>query len=715
MADITAPEYISPYVVTTSGGLVLDRDVYTMPVGAASILQNFEPSVRGGYRRLSGTSKFRSNVVSGTGTILGVSVFNNGVVAAQGTAVYFGTTSSDWSSIDSGRTSAGRYRFEKYNFSTNEERLIYVDGANYASVYNGSTILDIKGDATNVSTTGTISSGSTSLSVGSASGIVPGMYVDISLTKSPSAQVDIAAVTHSPSAEIVTGSTIFTVSDASNLVAGMAVSGTGIDTGTTISEVNSNTVTLSKATTATIATSVTLSFVGKTSFTVSSNTGLVVGMMVFGTGIASGTKIAAISSGTITLDKVITDVIPTSATLTFRTVSAATTVSSISGTTVTLSSEATNAVSSVTVVFDGLGTAPSDPSMVAAFKNHMFYAGMSATPNTIQFSATNDENDFSASNGAGSLNVDSTIIALKSFRDDLIIFCEDRIYKITGSSLLDFTVSPISRNVGCSDGFSVQEIGGDVIFLAPDGLRTIAGTARIGDVELGTVSKQIQARISDIGFTNISSVVIRDKSQYRLFYPSGGAESSEKGIIGVLKSNPSGQIGWEYSDIRGIKPACCDSGFISGVEKVIHGGFDGYVYLQESGNTFNGTAMKAIYRSPDLTMGDAGIRKSMQRINVNYDPEGSVNASLFVKYDFEDAGTPQPSAYTLSTADTAAVYDNSGTLYGSAVYDAEGMPIVRQSVEGSGFTVVIRLEDESSNPPITLKGFELEFTPGARM
>ena len=43
------------------------------------------------------------------------------------------------------------------------------------------------------------------------------------------------------------------------------------------------------------------------------------------------------------------------------------------------------------------------------------------------------------------------------------------------------------------------------------------------------------------------------------------------------------------------------------------------------------------------------------------------------------------------------------------------MPFGRQSVEGSGFTVVIGLEDESSNPPITLKGFELEFTPGARM
>jgi len=576
MADITAPEYISPYVVTTSGGLVLDRDVYTMPVGAASILQNFEPSVRGGYRRLSGTSRFSSSQVgSSSSTILGVAVFNSGVVAAQSTNVYFGTGSS-WTSIDSSRTSAGRYRFEKYNFSTNEERLIFADGANFASVYNGTTVMDIKGSTT-ISTTGSASNSSTSLSVASAAGIIAGMYIA-------------------------------------------------------------------------------------------------------GTNIGSGAK-----------------------------------VSSISGTTVTMSVATTGTISSGAVTFAGLGTAPTNPSMVTAFKNHMFYSGMSAEPNTIIFSALGDENDFTASNGAGSLNVDSTIIALKSFRGELIIFCEDRIYKLAGTNKDDFAIAPISRNVGCSDAFSIQEIGGDVIFLAPDGLRTIAGTARIGDVELGTVSKQIQARISDIGFTNVSSVVIRDKSQYRLFYPSGGVESTAKGIIGVLKSNPSGQIGWEYSDIRGIKPSCCDSGFISGVEKVIHGGFDGYVYLQESGNTFNGTAMKAIYRSPDLTMGDAGIRKNMQRINVNYDPEGEVSASLFVKYDFEDAGTPQPSAYTLSTADTAAVYDNAGTLYGSAVYDAEGMPIVRQSVEGSGFTVVIRLEDESSNPPITLKGFELEFTPGARM
>tara|TARA_R100000008_G_scaffold85524_1_gene75703 strand:- start:193 stop:1704 length:1512 start_codon:yes stop_codon:yes gene_type:complete len=503
MAQITAPEYISPYVVTTSGGLVLDRDVYTMPVGAASILQNYEPSVKGGYRRIDGTTKFSSSQVNGSNKVTGVAVFNSGVIAIAGTAVKFGTGSS-WSSVGTQSNTPSRPRFEKYNFNGTDS-IIWVDGAN-----------------------------------------TPARYT------------------------------------------------------------------------------------------------------------TSGTLTALTATG-----------------------------------------------------------APANATSVAAFKNHIFYAGASAAKQQVQFTVPFDEADYTGT-GSGNVKVDTEVVALKSFRESLIIFGKDRIFKLTGSSSSDFAIAPVSRNIGCSDGNSVQEIGGDLIFLAPDGLRTIAGTARIGDVELGTVSKQIQQRINEIGFDNICSTVIRTKSQYRLFYPTtGGSEAASQGIIGVIKSNPQGQIGWEYSDLKGIKAASADSDFIGNNETVVHGSFDGYVLKQELGNDFDGTNIKAIYRSPDLTMGDAGIRKNMQRINLNFDTEGSVNASLFVKYDFEDASSPQPAAYSLTTQSTAAVY-GTGT-YDTSVYGATGIPIVRQSVEGSGFTVVIRVEDESGNPPITLKGFELEFTPGARM
>ena len=70
----------------------------------------------------------------------------------------------------------------------------------------------------------------------------------------------------------------------------------------------------------------------------------------------------------------------------------------------------------------------------------------------------------------------------------------------------------VTKNVGCLSGHSIQEIAGDLIFLAPDGLRTVAGTARIGDVELGTVSSNIQNILSDlaesINIFTINSVVL---------------------------------------------------------------------------------------------------------------------------------------------------------------------------------------------------------------
>ncbi len=65
MPDTSA---ISPVTVSLSGGLILDKDDFSIPPGAAVTLQNFEPSINGGYRRLSGSAKFDSNQVDSTNT-----------------------------------------------------------------------------------------------------------------------------------------------------------------------------------------------------------------------------------------------------------------------------------------------------------------------------------------------------------------------------------------------------------------------------------------------------------------------------------------------------------------------------------------------------------------------------------------------------------------------------------------------------------------------
>jgi len=357
-------------------------------------------------------------------------------------------------------------------------------------------------------------------------------------------------------------------------------------------------------------------------------------------------------------------------------------------------------------------TAVTGAKHVAAFKSHMFYSGMSSTPQELVFSVPFDEDNFATASGAGSIKVDDTIVGLKVFREDLFIFCENRIFKLSGTTSSNFAIVPVTRNIGCVNGDTIQEFAGDLIFLGPDGLRTIAGTARIGDVELGTISSPVQPlfkeQLSDSG--NFTSLVIPDKTQYRIFFSKAvGAEKTTTGVICVLRGQS-----FEFSQIKGIKPACTDSVVELGNVIPIHGSFDGYVYRQDQGNTFNGTLVDAKYRSPDLTFGDPGIRKHMQRVNINYAPESTIDADMFVRYDYEAKDSSRPAAYPLGTTDVAGTY-GAVSVYGNATYGGPSQPIVRKSVEGSGFAVALRVEDGSnSTGPYSLKGFQMEFQLGAR-
>ena len=353
----------------------------------------------------------------------------------------------------------------------------------------------------------------------------------------------------------------------------------------------------------------------------------------------------------------------------------------------------------------------SGAKFVASFKNHMFYAGKSTTKQEVIFSVIFDEDNFSSGQGAGSFKVDDTVVGLKVFRDDLFVFCETRIFKLSGTSSANFAVVPVTRNIGCINGDTIQEFAGDLIFLGPDGLRTIAGTARIGDVELGTISSNVQSIFNDnlSSASEFVSTVIPDKTQYRIFFTkSSVAENQSKGVICVMKGQS-----FEFSEIKGMRPACTDSFVDEGNVLVLHGAYsNGYIYRQESGNTFDGEVIFGRYRSPDLTFNDPGIRKHMQRVILNYKPEAAIDADLLLRYDYEDPDSARPAVYPLDSEDVVAIYGTS--VYGVPTYGGASQPLVRQPVEGSGFAVALKVHDGGETAPYSLKGFQLEYQLGAR-
>ena len=361
------------------------------------------------------------------------------------------------------------------------------------------------------------------------------------------------------------------------------------------------------------------------------------------------------------------------------------------------------------------------PKFCVIHDKHLVVAGAATTPNTIYYSNTladsDDLTDFTGT-GAGSIVLDDQVVGLKSFRDDLIIFCANSIYKlqnINNSSTI--TVTPITQNVGCLDGNSIQEIGGDLVFLSPDGIRTVAGTARIGDVELSSVSRQIQKVVSAIADSinsyTITSGVLRSKSQYRLFYTDTSKSAAiSKGIIGTLTRN-----GFEWSETKGIQANGFASGLDqNGVEQLYHGDNTGYIYNHDTGNAFNtaGSAsnIESLYYTPDLDFGDLGTKKTIKYVRLSVTPEGEIQPDLHVKFDFESADTPQPPVYTLDTIPLPATFGSAE--FGSATFGAVANPMVRQAIEGSGNTCSFRIKSDDQLAAYSVNGFYIDYMPSGR-
>mgnify|MGYP005991543839 FL=1 len=357
--------------------------------------------------------------------------------------------------------------------------------------------------------------------------------------------------------------------------------------------------------------------------------------------------------------------------------------------------------------------APTDPKYSAVFQNHMFLAGDPAENTNLYFSAPYAETDYSAANGAGVINVGFPIVAIKTFRDALYVFGSNNIRKLVGNNISNFVLETVTDDLGCLATDSVIEIGGDLLFLSQDGLRPVSGTDKIGDVNLETVSKDIQSIFTDIVFDidleTLNAVVIRQKTQFRYFF--GAADS--QGIIGGFRQTPNG-LQFEYSQMLGISATASASGYIGQNEFVIHGASDGKVHRQEQGNDFDGENIFSVFQTPFLHMQDPEQRKIFYTIATYLRSEGDNEIIMSVVYDYEDPDSLNPTNFTLSTEGAAAYYNEA--LYNStAIFDGNPSPVQRTNISGSGKSVSLKYVTNDSNASHSIQGIVVTFGVGDRL
>lgn len=355
--------------------------------------------------------------------------------------------------------------------------------------------------------------------------------------------------------------------------------------------------------------------------------------------------------------------------------------------------------------------APAKPKFAAAFKNRLFLAGNDGEESLLYYSASNDDTDFTTANGGGAINVGFPIVAIKPFRNSLFIFGKTNIKKLTGSSTSNFVVEPVTDDLGCVASDSVIELGGSLLFLGPDGIRPIAGTDKIGDVQLETISKRIQSLIksyiNDFTLDEFSSVVIRGKSQFRYFFD----KDNSSGVLGGLRENPQGGIGYEYSTLFGLAVTAADSGYIGKTETTVHGDTAGKVYDHDLGETLDGTAIVSVFQTPFLDFGDTETRKNLHTISLFLDTVEATDMSFSLLYDFEDINSFNPANFEINDPGIAATFGQS-VFDGTAQFDGTGSPVIRKYVSGSGRSVSLRFVTTASQASHAIQGFVITFGVG---
>lgn len=342
-------------------------------------------------------------------------------------------------------------------------------------------------------------------------------------------------------------------------------------------------------------------------------------------------------------------------------------------------------------------------------KNHLFFI----KDDKLIFTSPFTDSDFNPANGSGVISVGAIITGVIVFRDILIIFTERTINQLTGNTLSDFQLQPITRNVGCVTKDTIQEVSGDVMFLGPDGLRLLSATDRTGDFNLGLVSKTIQTEMTDLLRSNesFSSVVIKQKSQYRILgYSPNVSSNSAKGILGTqVSGETTSEIHW--AELTGIKAYVADSLYKSQNEVIAFANTDGFVYQMESGKSFNGENIPASFATPYVFINDPRIRKTFYKLFLYTDPEGSVSTDVNLKFDFDDKGSIQPTTISLSNSTgSVGFYGNTRARYGITVYGNKLKKLFQTQVVGSGFFVSLQFFSEGTDPPFSLDAATLEYS-----
>ena len=93
-------------------------------------------------------------------------------------------------------------------------------------------------------------------------------------------------------------------------------------------------------------------------------------------------------------------------------------------------------------------------------------------------------------------------------------------------------------------------------------------------------------------------------------------------------------------------------------------------------------------------------------------PEGAIQPTLRVRYDYESSDVSQPLDYVLKGIPLPSVFGSG--IFGTNVFGASPDPMIRKAIEGSGHTISFIITSSDTNSAYTVNGMYVDYAPSGR-
>ena len=337
------------------------------------------------------------------------------------------------------------------------------------------------------------------------------------------------------------------------------------------------------------------------------------------------------------------------------------------------------------------GATTDTPQYIGVFRNHLFlsYANGSLQQSTIGV-------PYPWLTGTAEYGAGSDIVGLSVVPGPLLaIHTENGVDLLSGTSIDDFEYIADTQDTG-GKAHSVQRLGTS-IFLNNSGIMSLTAVQEYGDFKSTALSRNIESYLASLIDSLVDSVVVRSKSQYRLYFDD---------LTGIIMTIDNGKIvGFTRTYYPDQMTCCYSTENTSGGEELFFGCDDGFVYQLDKGNNFNGEAIRAFIKPHYNHFSSPTTQKRFRKIVLEADAPVGTEITAAVHFDYGSTINDEQEFDILSAGGVLGI-DAIGTF----VLGGPDAGTTDLKISGSGKNMTVTFISESTYvDPHTIQGMIVHY------